>query len=74
MAWVGPCCFLALFRQNACVTHGVDLSAMAQDATRIFCQITWKCPQDKQDKFAAKLHAEKLQAQSKHQAAVEGTQ
>jgi hypothetical protein len=60
--------------QNACVTHGVDLSAMAGDATRIFCQITWKCPHAKQDKFAAKLHAEKLQAQSKHQAAVEGTQ
>jgi hypothetical protein len=36
-----------------------DLSAMAEDATRIFCQITWKCPHAVQDTLMVHLHAER---------------
>jgi hypothetical protein len=50
--------------QNARNTHGVDLSEMASDATRIFCQVTWNCPHAKQDAFLEHAHAERAAAAS----------
>jgi hypothetical protein len=50
--------------QNARNTHGVDLSEMDHDATRIFCQVTWNFPHAKQDAFLEHAHAERAAADS----------
>jgi hypothetical protein len=48
--------------QNACVTHMVDMSGAAEDATRLFCQITWRCSADKQDQLVEFVHRDRERA------------
>jgi hypothetical protein len=45
--------------QNSCTTHKVDMSQAAEDATRLFIQVTWGCQADKQDQLLQFAHKER---------------